>query len=77
MDVWFMLGAGGLQPPSPICVHGNTSPLRLTLILGSIPAYSVRPLSSIPNEPTLILMRLYFYNTPNPNPNATLLLQYV
>ena len=26
MDVWFMLGAGGLQPPSPICVHGNTSP---------------------------------------------------
>ena len=20
------LGAGGLQPPSPICVHGNTSP---------------------------------------------------
>ena len=28
-----MLGAGGLQPPCPICVHGNASPLTLTLTL--------------------------------------------
>ena len=25
------LGAGGLQPPSPICVHGNISPLTEVL----------------------------------------------
>ena len=44
------LGAGGLQPPSPICVHGNTSPWYWRKTMGLDVIFMV--MESLPDPPS-------------------------